>query len=238
MGEDADDRRGSVNANGVAGLTPMGRSRNRESAKTRKKSGTLIIPDEGCCRWRKWPPHVAGSRRRAGLASVSYEYACLDSARETSYVARDPGLAKRIELSDAGDFLACLLCSNLVTVTFFFPRACPAAASTAVRYCLLPNQGIHWAFSRHKPSHKLPATPRSASNTMTRRKKLILGVLVVGTLAGALVIALLYFAYPLLEANYQRNMDPVRKNHAPYGSSPIRPGASPSKSTQRKSHSW
>ena len=49
---------------------------------------------------------------------------------------------------------------------------------------------------------------------MTRRKKLALRILVGGGIAATLAVALLYFAYPLLEANYQRQTDAIRKNHA------------------------
>jgi mRNA-degrading endonuclease HigB of HigAB toxin-antitoxin module len=52
------------------------------------------------------------------------------------------------------------------------------------------------------------------SKTLTKRKKLVLGILLGAVVAGALAIVLLYFAYPSLEADYQRHMDPIRKSHA------------------------
>ncbi len=52
--------------------------------------------------------------------------------------------------------------------------------------------------------------PAGTTSAVKKLKKLLLVVLVVS----AFVVVLMYFAYPFLEANYQRNMDPIRKNDA------------------------
>lgn len=55
-----------------------------------------------------------------------------------------------------------------------------------------------------------PVAPDRTSNPIAKLRKL---ALVLSIVAG-LVVALAYFAYPVFEANYQRNMDPIRKRDA------------------------